>query len=82
MQGFFGDSDPLQRIGYSAGMAIQSGIELAIVQNLPVTSAHILFGIFSIEDTAAHELLERYGITAEAILDSIPQYYPDENPPF
>lgn len=79
MQDFLGDSS---RIAYSAGAAIQSGIELASIQDMPVTSAHILFGIFATEETAAFDFLEGYGITAEAILDCIPEYLGDENPPF
>ena len=82
MQEFNGDFDLPNQMAFSAVRAIQSGIELAMVQNIPVTSAHILFGIYSTENTAAHSFLDSRGITAEEILDCIPTYLSDEEPPF
>jgi hypothetical protein len=69
-------------IADSAHRSIQSGVELAMVQNSPITSAHLLFGIYMSDQTAAASLLRERGITPEEILDAIPSYLPDEEPPF
>jgi hypothetical protein len=69
-------------IADSALRSIQSGVELAMVQNAPITSAHLLFGIYMSDHTAAATFLRQRGITPEEILDAIPSYLPDENPPF
>lgn len=43
---------------------------------------HLLFGIIMQEDSHAGQFLRDKGITESEILDNIPTYFPDADPPF
>ena len=69
-------------VALSTVRAIQGAIELAIIQGVPVMNWHLLFGIIMLDDTPASDFLKAKNITTEEILDKIPNYFPDTDPPF
>lgn len=62
--------------------AIQSAMEYAMIQNMPVTTAHLLFGILMTDNTAGSTFLQERGISVDQVMDIIPTYLPPDEPPF
>jgi len=69
-------------VGSSTTKAIQSGLEYAMLQNSPVTTVHLLFGVIMTDNCAGQAFLKDLGVTVEQIMDSIPEFLPDQEPPF
>jgi hypothetical protein len=82
VQDWQGDSNFPAPVTMETIRAMQSAIEYAIVQNQPVSTLHLLFGIAMINESAAAIVLSRHGITIETVLDEMPNYLPNEDPPF